>query len=51
MTAPREHIEDPQPGIKKFLVGLLVFLRVVVIVVIEFMIYQNKQENNRKTFY
>ena len=54
VTAPREHTEDPEPsmsGIKKFLIGILVFVGIVVVVVIGIMIYQNQQANNRKRFY
>jgi len=52
--APREHVEDAAPamsGVKKFFLGLLVVLGVVVCVVIGIMIYQNQQENSRKRFY
>jgi len=53
--APREHHDDPAPaamsGIKKFFIGLLVVLGVIVCVVVGIMIYQNQQENSRKRFY
>merc|ERR1711970_335287 len=38
-------------GVKKFFIGLLVVLGIVVLVVVGIMIYQNQQENNRKRFY
>jgi len=38
-------------GIKKFFIGLLVVLGMVVLLVVGIMIYQNQQENNRKRFY
>jgi len=51
----RAHKEDPAPaamsGIKKFFIGLLVVLGVIVCVVVGIMIYQNQQENSRKRFY
>lgn len=53
--APRPHHDDPAPagmsGIKKFFIGLLVVLGVIVCVVVGIMIYQNQQENSRKRFY
>ena len=52
---PRVHHEDPEPasmsGIKKFFIGLLVVLGIIVCVVVGIMIYQNQQENSRKRFY
>jgi len=54
IAAPRDHTEDPPPamsGIKKFFLGLLVVLAVIVCVVVGIMIYQNQQENSRKRFY
>lgn len=51
----RTHKDDPAPaamsGIKKFFIGLLVVLGVIVCVVVGIMIYQNQQENSRKRFY
>merc|ERR1711915_864754 len=38
-------------GVKKFLIGLLVVLGLVVLAVVGIMIYQNQQENSRKRFY
>ena len=38
-------------GVKKFFIGLLVVLGMVVLLVVGIMIYQNQQENNRKRFY
>jgi len=52
--APRDHVDDPVPamsGVKKFFLGLLIVLAVVVCVVVGIMIYQNQQENSRKRFY
>jgi len=55
VEAPRKHQDDPAPaamsGIKKFFIGLLVVLGVIVCVVVGIMIYQNQQENSRKRFY
>lgn len=54
IAAPRDHKEDPLPamsGTKKFFLGLLVVLAVIVCVVVGIMIYQNQQENSRKRFY
>ena len=52
---PRVHQDDPEPaamsGIKKFFIGLLVVLGIIVCVVVGIMIYQNQQENSRKRFY
>jgi len=50
----RPHQEDPVPpmsGIKKFFIGLLIVLSIIVCVVVGIMIYQNQQENSRKRFY
>jgi len=51
----RPHKEDPaapgMSGIKKFFIGLLVVLGIIVCVVVGIMIYQNQQENSRKRFY
>jgi len=51
----RPHAPDPEPasmsGIKKFFIGLLVVLGIIVCVVVGIMIYQNQQENSRKRFY
>ena len=49
-----EHKDDPAPGMsgtKKFFIGLLIVLALIVVVVIGIMIYQNQQENSRKRFY
>ena len=46
--------EDSGPsmsGMKKFFIGLLIVLGLVVVAVVGIMIYQNQQENNRKRFY
>ena len=53
-TPPREHKEDSAPsmsGMKKFFIGLLVVLSIIVVAVVGIMIYQNQQENSRKRFY
>uniref|UniRef100_A0A182Q5B6 L-type lectin-like domain-containing protein n=1 Tax=Anopheles farauti TaxID=69004 RepID=A0A182Q5B6_9DIPT len=52
--APREHKDDPKPGmsnVKIFFLILLTMLIVVVLVVIGIMFYQKHQENARKRFY
>lgn len=52
--APREHKDDPKPGmsnVKIFFLILLSMLIVVVLVVIGIMFYQKHQENARKRFY
>ena len=54
VSPPREHKDDPAPGMsgtKKFFIGLLIVLALIVVVVIGIMIYQNQQENSRKRFY
>uniref|UniRef100_U5ER85 Putative vesicular mannose-binding lectin n=1 Tax=Corethrella appendiculata TaxID=1370023 RepID=U5ER85_9DIPT len=51
---PREHKDDPKPGmsnVKIFFLILLTMLIVVVLVVIGIMFYQKHQENSRKRFY
>jgi len=54
VSPPREHKDDPAPGMsgtKKFFIGLLIVLALIVVVVVGIMIYQNQQENSRKRFY
>ncbi|CAG9862366.1 unnamed protein product [Phyllotreta striolata] len=52
--APREHVEDPKPGmsgIKIFFLMLLGSIAVVTFVVLGIMFYQKRQEKSRKRFY
>jgi len=54
VTTPKDNKEDTAPsmsGMKKFFIGLLVVLALIVVGVVGIMIYQNQQENNRKRFY
>lgn len=53
-VAPRDHTEDPVPamsGWKKFLLALAALIGLAVCGVVGMMIYQNRQDNQRKRFY
>jgi len=51
VTDNKEESAPAMSSVKKFLIGLLMMLGLVVVLVVGIMIYNKQQENNRKRFY